>query len=278
MTIKRLLWLVAVGFLLALVTPVKSVVAKTTYLSLSPREYLQTRQKVTVTNSYYKKVKITLPKGTIVQVASTGKSKKNHRPFFTIDMDTMSYRLRKPFYTAKSKPNMTAGIWAAKQTFKQVAAPIYLQYYRVTDPDTRSAGDYIADGNLWQGIKWPVNETTAKGSGVKVTVDGYLESYAKVRVFQASAPKPIAYAKIQKTTVSGNVTNFYVATRVKGAPLTRVAKSGKHQYRLTVTRTGEHAVTLIPENAGSQYTDSVEISERYLINNQNYYMHTEVLY
>lgn len=55
MTIKRLLWLVVVGFLLALVIPVKSVAAKTTYLSLSPREYLQTRQKVTVTNSYYKK-------------------------------------------------------------------------------------------------------------------------------------------------------------------------------------------------------------------------------
>ncbi|MCV3739673.1 hypothetical protein OF387_00385 [Lentilactobacillus hilgardii] len=252
--------------------------AKTTYLSVSARNYLQTTKKLTVTNSYYKNIKMTLPKGTVVQVASAARSQKTHHPFFTIDMDTMSYRLRKPFYNAKSKPNMTAGIWATTADFKKVDSPQYLRYYQVTSPDTRSAGDYVADGNLWQGDKWPANETTAKASGIKVTVDGYLEAYSKVKVFQAYAPKPVGYAKIQKTVTNGKTTDFYVASKIKGMPLTRVAKSGKDQYRLSITRTGEHGVTMIPEDEHPQYIDSVEVSEKYLIDNQNYYMHTEVLF
>lgn len=275
---SRVLLALTIGMLMVGLSQQLTVQAKSSYLKVAKRDYLQTRRKVTVTNSYYKNTKITLPKGTVVQVAVAAKSKKTHHPYFTIDMDMMSYRLRKPFYKAKGKPNLTAGIWATTRDFKKVAVPQYLAFYHVSKPDQRSAGDYIADGNLWQGIKWPVNETSAKASGVKITVDGYLEAYSKVKVFQAYAPKPVGYAKIRKTVVNGLTTNFYVMNNVKGAPLSKVAKTGKDRYRLSVTRTGNHAITVIPEEGQSQYVDSVEVSERYLINQQNYYMHTEVLF
>ncbi len=270
-----------IGFLalvVGLMIQTAMVQAKTSYLSVAKRDYLQTQQKLTVTNSTYKNIKITIPKGTVVQVAGASKSKQTKHPFITIDMDTMSYKLRKPFYKSKSKPNMTAGIWATTRNFKKIDYPSYLRYYFVTKPDARSAGDYIADGNLWQGVKWPVKEVGTKGSGLKITVDGVLESYSKVPVFQAYAPKPVSYAKVRKTVSNGKTTDFYTKYKVKNLPMTRVAKKGNNQYRLSITRTGEHAVTAIPESSKFPYVDSVEVSERYLINNENYYMHTEVMF
>ncbi|KRM45526.1 hypothetical protein [Lentilactobacillus parafarraginis] len=277
MKINRLL-IGIMTIILGLVGSQATVQAKTHYLKVTQRSYLQTQRQMTIKNAYYKNIKITLPKGTVVQVAGVSKSKRTHHPFITIDMDSMSYHLRKPFYQSKRKPNMTAGIWATTANFKKIASPIYLRYYYVADPDTRSAGSYLADGNLWRGVRWPTDEVKAKGTGFKVTVDGYLESYSKVPVFQAYAPKPQGYAKIRKTVDNGKTTDFYVKNKIKGAPLTRVAKTGNDQYRLSITRTGEHSLTMIPEDDHPQYVDSVEVSERYLIAGKDYYMHTEVLF
>lgn len=89
--------------------------ASSQYLSkLSNDQYLETRQTIHTTNSYFKDLKITI-QGTIFQSGSLGKGVKTGKPYVTIDMNNLSWPLRKGIIQSKHGVTTTKYIWAKKK-------------------------------------------------------------------------------------------------------------------------------------------------------------------
>lgn len=240
--------------------------------------YLKTKKTITTTNGYFNDVKVTIPKGTVFEINGLSTSNKTGGTYLNIDTDQLSWSIREPLIDSKHNQQDTAGIWAKTSTFEKVSAPSYLKYYYVANAYQKSAGNYLADGFLWQGTKWPTKEVGATADGFRVTTNGYLESYTNAPVFYTKVSKPKDYAKIQKATTKGKVTYLYYETKVDGVPATRLATSGKYQYRVAITRTGQHLLTTMYTDDSKTKTDSVEVSNKYTVAGTQYYMHTEVIF
>lgn len=246
--------------------------ASSQYLSkLSNNQYLETRQTIHTTNSYFKDLKITIPKGTIFQSGSLGKGVKTGKPYVTIDMNNLSWPLRKGTIQSKHGVTTTKYIWAKNSYFKKVSAPKYQSYYK--DTFTGQIG-----GLVWQGNKsFPLKQQYKIENCFRVTDNGYLEYFTGYDYWVSKMPRPHSYAKIQKVIKKGNSSYLYTKAKVSGLPMVHVHKKGNDRYRLKVTKTDQHLATINPDT-NSKYDDSVTISIRYYVGSKKFYIPSQTIY
>lgn len=228
--------------------------------SVTTGTFLQTKKTITTTNGYFKDVKVTIPKGTIFQQNGLYENAKTHRTSMTIDLNQLRWSSRQSVINSSHNQQSTAGIWAKTSWFKKVARPSYLKYYSV------------GNGYLWSGNKWPEQEVGARADGLRITSDGYLESFSQALVFGGDAVKPLDTAKVQKVLKKGTKYYVYTQSKVNGVPSTHVKTSGKYQYRVTINRTGRHLLTPTYDKKNADYFTTVTVSNRYYVGGNTYYM------
>ena len=174
-----------------------------------------------------------IPKNTIVSGNKFNNSEKGLvRYSFNLDFNSLSYHLLKPKITKQfAEPNFAISVTAkSKQTlnrrFKRITPPKYLPTYS-------------------RGIlnKYPytpkIDPFTPTTDQLKITPDGNVEFYpiisGQTKNNQLFSLIPQSFAKINKTIVKGNTRYLYYSHHISGVHDQRVAKSGRYQYRLTVT-------------------------------------------
>lgn len=267
--IKNLVIVLTVVAGFGLFSPQHASAAKAGYMaksSVKTGTYLQTRTTIHTTNGYFKDVKVTIPKGTIFNIGSLYENPKTRKTSMTIDLNQLRWSIRKPVIDSVHNQQSTAGIWAKTSWFKKVSEPTYLKYY--------SSGD----GYLWQGNKWPENPVKATADGVRVTSDGYLETFNEAQILLIKAVKPLSTAKVQHVLQKGKTTYFYTQTKLAGVTSQHVRTSGKYQYRLAINRNGRHLLTPTQAESNSKSTDAVYVSNRYYVGGATYYMHATTVF
>lgn len=256
----------------------QSTSAKTRYLAHVPSySFLETKRTIHTTNDYFRDVKITIPKGTIFQTNGFSKGTKTHHPYLNIDMDGLSWHLRKGVINSKHNQQSTAGIWATTANFKRVGVPSYLGYYQAT-----KRFPALYEGILHQGNKYPQGHSivTAKANAVRVTNDGYLEYTPNADVMAIKEVEPQKSVKVQKTIKKGNNTYLYTSSDIPAIPSTHVRSTGKYQYRFKFINTNRHLVTINPSISNPNYFDDINVVVRYYIGNTNtnYYLYTQTIF
>lgn len=246
--------------------------ASSQYLtSKSHNLYLETKQTIHTTNSYFKDVPITIPKGTVFNAGSIGKGVKTGKPYVTINMNNLRWPLRKSVVESKHNQQITTYIWAKKQLFKKVKVPNYLAY-------TKTPDNYVRDPYVWEGNKAPsTSPAVQKQNAFRVTDDGYLEYFTGINIYTDGDAKPADYAKLQKFVKKGNTSYFYTKSAVFGLPMTKISNTGKYQYLLKMTKTNHYLATMIPsqnKNVGG----NVDISVRYYVGGQDFYVGSMSIY
>ncbi|EHO53013.1 hypothetical protein [Lentilactobacillus kisonensis] len=94
--------------------------ASSQYLtSKSHNLYLETKQTIHTTNSYFKDVPITIPKGTVFNAGSIGKGVKTGKPYVTINMNNLRWPLRKSVVESKHNQQITTYIWAKNSSSRK---------------------------------------------------------------------------------------------------------------------------------------------------------------
>lgn len=249
-----------------LLTP-SSVFAKTRYLSDVPQNsFLMTNRTIHTTNDYFKDVKITIPKGTIFQIGGFSKGTKTGHPYLNINLNDLRWSIRKPVILSKHNQQSTAGIWATTANFSRVQTPDYLSYFKKSEqfPD-------VSYDVLWQGFKYPAGHkvVTDRQTAIRVTSDGYLEVINNLGILDSKLAQPSDMAKVQKTITKGNVTYLYTASKVTGIPSPRINTKGRYQYRVKITNTNRHLITVNGMQIDPRYVDSVDVVVRYRIGNSN---------
>ncbi len=130
------------------------------YLSnFSKNQYLSTKQTINTTLSGHKSVKITIPKGTVFKSGSLGKTSKSHTPYISVDVNELSWPVRKAVIKSTYNVTTTSAISASKAKFKKVHAPTYQTYYK--QPYTGEIG-----GLVWQGTKPSRSSNSSKSKTV----------------------------------------------------------------------------------------------------------------
>lgn len=115
--IKKAFILVTMAFLTLVILTVTANASSKYLTKLAKNQYLETRRTIHTTNSHYKNVKITIPKGTVFKSGSLGKSAKSHKTYITINMNNLSWHLRKGIVQSKHNVTVTKGIWAKTSYF-----------------------------------------------------------------------------------------------------------------------------------------------------------------
>ncbi|KRK88804.1 hypothetical protein [Lentilactobacillus sunkii] len=205
--------------------------------------FLKTQRTITTYNSK-KQVKVTIPKGTTVQVAGIKHAKGNK--YVDLNVERLSYNIRKPLLSQKQSGIYTHWLRAKGYNFKQIHKPVYLSYFAVQSDGNKSRNKVRTEsGNLWRGDRLPADYTTASGTRLRVTSNGYLEYYAKSPFAFKVSPKPTASLKVTKANhpiVSGQ-TILTFKSKISGLPF---VKKSHHTYRLTIESTGNGTVTVVP--------------------------------
>lgn len=217
--------------------------AQPAHATVIKNSFLKTQRTITTYNSK-KQVKITIPKGTTVQVAGIKHTKGNK--YVDLNVERLSYNIRKPLLSQKKPGIYTHWLRAKGYNFKQIHKPVYLSYFAVQSDGKKSRNKIRTEsGNLWKGDRLPADYTTASGTRLRVTSNGYLEYYAKSPFAFKVSPKPTASLKVTKAShpiVSGQ-TILTFKSKISGLPF--VNKS-HHNYRLTIESTGNGTVTVVP--------------------------------
>ncbi|KRK88803.1 hypothetical protein [Lentilactobacillus sunkii] len=246
--------------------------ASNQYLTkLAKNQYLETKKTIHTTNSHYKNVKITIPKGTVFKSGSLGKSAKSHKTYITINMNNLSWHLRKGIVQSKHNVTITKAIWAKKSDFKKVHAPKYQSYFK--QPYTGDLG-----GLVWKGNKaFPLRQQYKIENCFRVTEDGYLEYFTGYNYWVTKMPRPHSSAKVQKAVKKGNSTYLYTKSKVSGLPMYHVHKKGNNRYRLKIRKTNQRMATINPDQ-NKKYDDSVTISVRYYVGGKKFYVNSQTIY
>ncbi len=234
--------------------------------------FLMTKRKIATYNSK-KTISITIPKGTTAQVVKVKQA--NGKKYVSLDLDRLSYAVRKPLVTKQSASGSSRWILAKGKNFTQVKKPAYLDYYSIKAAQSGlRLKTYLANGNLWKGTSLPATYEQSTNQRVAVTTDGHLEYYAASPYQYAVSPKPTQTAVIWKATHSSgsNNTYLYVHTGFKQLPFKKVAKTGDFRYRLTLNRLHQNTVTAIPNSDQAQ---RVMLNEAYKVGSQSYFMMVE---
>lgn len=156
------------------------------------------------TTRQVKSGKVVFPANTRVSVWYT--STKNHKLYASIDLTTMSYRIR---HATKAS---------------SITIP-----YRHNLKNLKSNGPVPL--SLGKGFKYASNAWT-KTPKLNFTTDNYVEYFANGNLNQ----KPTSSTKITKTRQKGNVTYYYAKKNMLKLPDKRISKKGNYQYRLTVRK------------------------------------------
>lgn len=242
------------------------------YLSnFSKNQYLSTKQTINTTLSGHKSVKITIPKGTVFKSGSLGKTSKSHTPYISVDVNELSWPVRKAVIKSTYNVTTTSTISASKAKFKKVHAPTYQTYYK--QPYTGEIG-----GLVWQGDKaFPLKQQFKIENCFRVTDDGYLEYFTGYDYWVHKMPQPRSYAKVQKFVQKGKASYLYTKTKVSGLTMAHVHKKGNNRYRLKVRKTTQHLATINP-GQNKNYDDSVRISIRYYVGGKKFYVPSQTIY
>lgn len=242
-----------------------------TYLShFSKNQYLMAKKTIHTTNSHYKNIKITIPKGTVFKSSSLTKSRKTKHPYLTINLNRLHWSLRKGVVQSYHNVMTTSGIWAKSSTFKKVHAPAYQSYFK--QPYTGTIG-----GLIWQGTKaFPLRQQYKIENCLRVTDDGYLEYFTGYDYWVKKMPEPHSAAKVEKLVKKGNAYYFYTKSKISGLTMKHVAKKGNHRYRLKITKTDQHMATVNPAQ-DKKYDESVTISIRYYVGGKKFYVNSQVI-
>ena len=267
--LKFQFWLFALGILLAVSVAVPA--NATTYLShFSKDQYLMTKKTIHTTNSHYKNIKITIPKGTVLKSSRLTKSSKTKHPYLTINLNRLHWSLRKAIIQSSHNVTSTSGIWAKTSTFKKVHAPAYQTYFK--QPYTGTIGRLI-----WEGTKaFPLRQQYKIENCLRVTDDGYLEYFTGYDYWVNKMPAPHSAAKVEKFVKKGKADYLYTASKVSGLNMKQVAKKGQHRYRLKITKTDQHMATVNPAQ-DKKYDESVTISIRYYVGGKKFYVNSQVI-
>ncbi|GAA3184790.1 hypothetical protein [Lentilactobacillus kefiri] len=269
--IKKAFILVTMAFLTLVILTVTANASSKYLTKLAKNQYLETRRTIHTTNSHYKNVKITIPKGTVFKSGSLGKSAKSHKTYITINMNNLSWHLRKGIVQSKHNVTVTKGIWAKTSYFKKVHAPKYQSYFK--QPYTGNLG-----GLVWQGNKsFPLRQQFKIENCFRVTEDGYLEYFTGYNYWVTKMPRPYSYAKIHKTIKKGSSLYVYTKSKVCGFPMYHVHKKGNDRYRLKIRKTNQHLATINPDQ-NKKYDDSVTISIRYYVGGKKFYVNSQRIY
>jgi hypothetical protein len=255
----------------------QSASAKTRYLTNVPDySFLETKRTIHTTNDYFNDVKITIPKGTIFQATGVSIGVKTGHPFLSIDLNGLSWHLRKIVIDSKHDQQSTASLWLTTANFKRVRTPRYLAYYQATK---RFPASYR--GILHQGDKYPQDDSdvTAKSNEVRVTNDGYLEYTENASVQATKQIKPQYSVKVQRTIKKGNNTYLYTASNIPAIPSTHIRSTGKYQYRFKFINTNQHLVTTNPSMSNPDVFGDMTVVVRYYVGNTQtkYYLCTQFI-
>ncbi len=205
--------------------------------------FFKTQRSITTYNSK-KQVKVTIPKGTTVQVG--GIKHVHGNKYVAINLERLSYNIRKPLLSQKKPGVYTHWLRAKGYNFKQIHKPVYLSYFAVQSDGKKSRNKIKTEtGNLWKGDRLPANYTTASGTRFRVTSNGYLEYYAKSPFTFKVSPKPTASLKVVKASHPLASGETILAFKSKISGLSFVKKS-HHDYHLTINSTGNGTITVIP--------------------------------
>lgn len=182
-------------------------------------------------NGFYKK-QITIPRHTIVagNKSLVNNSKNKSIAQFSFDASTFSYQLLKKVVNSQMvQPNATISakkMSSLNKYFVRVKRPSFMPAY-----SSGALNKYLGDHVKFSPFFPSTNQ-------LKLTPDGYIEYRVPNKVqytFQLFNLAPNAYTKIQKYRIKNNTRYLYYSHHLKGVSDHKVAKSGRAQYRLTVT-------------------------------------------
>ncbi|APR07516.1 hypothetical protein FAM21834_01388 [Lentilactobacillus parabuchneri] len=219
--------------------------AQPAHATVIKNSFLKTQRNISTYNSQ-KQVKLTIPKGTVVQVAGIKHAHGNK--YVDLHLGRLSYSLRKPLLSAKKLTAYSYWIRAKGYNFKQVHKPAYLGYFAAQSDGKQSQGKTRTEtGNLWKGTRLPVDYTTATAPRLQVTTNGYLEYYSNSPFVYKVSPKPTASLKVQSTSqpLASGKTILTFKSRVKQLPFT---KKSRGNYQLTITNAEVGTVTVVPNS------------------------------
>lgn len=210
------------------------------------------------------KKSVTLPKGTVI----TGYRSGNHVKANVDDYSSISYGLKRAGLPAKNGANDgQVDFKVAKNRVTKIARPAYALTF--------------GDNQFYRGGVKAIEQLPTRGSRmIKVTSDGYLEDYPYApRVFTATDEyqgdytwridhdaKPKTSLKITKATVKGANIQLYTKTKPSGVTSRRVAKTGRFQYRTTLTN--RHRPCQFQDN---RYGDDMAFASTYSIGKTAFY-------
>ncbi|GAX01481.1 hypothetical protein [Secundilactobacillus silagei] len=158
-----------------------------------------------ITTRQVKAGKVTLPANTRVFVWY--KSTRNHQTYASIDLLSMSYRIR---HTTKA----TSITIPYSHNLKTVKG-------RYPNPICIGKGHQLTTQSAW-----------TKTPKLTFTADNRVEYFANGNFDQ----KPISSTMITKTKQKGHITYYYAKKNMLKLPDKRISKTGNYQYRLTVQR------------------------------------------
>lgn len=219
--------------------------AQPVHATVIKNSFLTTQRTITTYNSK-KQVKLIIPKGTTVQVA--GIKHTNGNKYVDLNVERLSYNIRKPLLSKKNPGIYTRWIRAKGYNFKQIHKPVYLSYFAAQSDGKKTLNKVKTEnGNLWKGDRLPVDYTTATSTRFRVTSNGYLEYFAKSPFVYKVSAKPTHSIKVLSAshpTASGK-TILIVESRFSGLPF--VKKAHQH-YQLTIFNNDHGTITVVPND------------------------------
>lgn len=201
---------------------------------------------------------MTLPKGTIVDgdahsfgTATTG----SLYPEVHFNSNRLSYNLLNKGVKKGYQAN-EIGTSIATGSFKQISTPAYMP--------TWSYGD------LYLGGASATKQPDESSQNVQITDNGYVEVHKKnasAQFYNRYFNKPVASAKIKKTTNKGSTRYLYLSKSLKGFKTTRVGHKGAYEYRLSMKNLHEPQVN--PSN--NEDADYSSFYSLYSLGGKTYY-------
>ena len=257
------------------------VSAATTYVKVGQTDhnFLKTMRTIKTTDED-KQFKLTIPKGTIVDVTETNwNGDKKGQVHVEINLQRVSYKLR-----GKHTAFQTDRILATTKTFKKVHVPQYVQYYTTQKIYPKNVSrTRVADGNLYAGLKVPniYSQPGPTAARLYVTSDGYVEYYKSAPVMNLQKTQvPTTSAKITKVkrVPSKGLTMLYTKTAVPTAIGERVSKTGNQQYLTTIKRRYRSSATVFNRSNAKTAVDSIRLASLYKVKDHDFFMNSDVVF
>lgn len=220
------------------------ITAQPAHATVIKNSFLKTQRTITTYNSK-KQVKLIIPKGTTVQVAGIKHAKGNK--YVDLNVERLSYNIRKPLLGKKNPGIYTRWIRAKGYNFKQVHKPVYLSYFAAQSDGKKTLNKVKTEnGNLWKGDRLPVDYASATSTRLRITSNGYLEYFAKSPFVYKVSAKPTHSIKVLSAshpTASGK-TILTVKSKFSGLPFVKKA----HHYQLTIFNYDHGTITVVPND------------------------------